>query len=39
MGIVVLAKAAQNSLDIFVVGLVRNSYLVVQRYNIPVNPA
>jgi hypothetical protein len=35
MGIVVLAKAAQDSLDIFVVGLVRDSYLVVQ---IPVSP-
>jgi hypothetical protein len=38
MGIVVLAKAAQDSLDIFVVGLVRDSYLVVQRCIIPVSP-
>jgi len=30
MGIVVRAKAAQDSLDIFAVRLVRDSYLVVQ---------
>ena len=36
MGIIVLAKAAQDRLDIFVFGLVRDLYLVVQ---IPANPA